>query len=56
MRPEYCIVLVGEGADRPSRVVLDRIKTENTGAEVCRTDGNGPVNMLSDGRSIQVEH
>ena len=54
VRPEYCIVLVGEGADRPSRVVLDRIKTENTGAEVYRTDTGGPINIMTDGHSIQV--
>jgi len=54
VRPEYCIVLVGRGADRPSRTVIDRIKTENTGAEVYRTDRDGPVIMVSDGRSIQA--
>ena len=55
MRPSYCIVMPGRGADRPSPTVCDRIKTENTGAEVYRTDSDGPIKMTSDGRSILVE-
>ncbi|MGC8862146.1 MAG: ComEC/Rec2 family competence protein [Armatimonadota bacterium] len=54
VRPEYCVVMVGRGADRPSRTVLERISTENTGAEVYRTDVHGAVQMISDGRTIRI--
>ena len=49
------MVLAGRGADRPSRAILNRIKIENTGAEVYRTDKNDPIDMISNGRVIQVE-
>jgi len=55
VRPEYCVVLVGKGSDRPSRVVLQRIKTENTGAQVYRTDLHGPIHMTTNGRTIRIE-
>ncbi|MCX8052221.1 MAG: MBL fold metallo-hydrolase [Armatimonadetes bacterium] len=55
VRPEYCIVLVGNGNDKPSRIVLNRIRTENTGAEVYRTDLNGRINLISDGRTVRKE-
>jgi competence protein ComEC len=54
VRPECFIVLVGKGDDRPSSLVMRRISTENTGAQVYRTDRDGPIDVISDGRSIEV--
>ena len=53
-RPRQCVVLCGRGANRPSRSVLRRIDAENTGAEVYRTDRDGPFDIVSDGRLVTV--
>lgn len=54
VRSECFVVLVGRGTDRPSSLVMRRISTKNTGGRVYRTDEDGPVDILSDGRSIEV--
>jgi len=54
VKPECCIVMSGAGSDKPSKTILDRISTKNTGAEVYRTDKDGLVDVISNGRSITV--
>lgn len=50
-RPEFFVVQVSpRGA--PSASVLNRISTHNTGAQVYRTDRDGAVDVVTDGRSI----
>jgi len=49
VRPECCIVSCKK---HPNRTVLQRIHPKNTGAELHRTDKNGTINIISDGRSI----
>lgn len=53
VRPECFVVMPARGR-RPNRSVLDRIDPENTGAEVCRTDREGIVEIVTDGRYIAV--
>ncbi|MDH7601192.1 MAG: hypothetical protein QHI38_03490 [Armatimonadota bacterium] len=54
-RPKYFVVLAARGRGRPSRPLLERIDTKNTGAKVYRTDTDGIVTMVTDGRSVVVE-
>ncbi len=54
VRPECFVLLVGRGADRPSSLVVRRISTKNTGGQVYRTDEDGSIDILSDGRSIKI--
>ncbi|MEN6357933.1 MAG: hypothetical protein ABFD83_12725 [Armatimonadota bacterium] len=49
VRPEQCIV---SSVRRPSRAVLQRIDPKNTGAKLQRTDKNGTISIISDGRTI----
>ena len=49
VRPECCIVSCSK---HPNRAVLQRILPKNTGAELHRTDKNGTISIVSDGRSI----
>lgn len=55
-RPGHFVVLVGGGSRRPSRSVMRRIDTENTGAQVHRTDVHGAIRITSDGRSLRVNY
>lgn len=55
VRPGYCVVQVGKGADRPSRSVLSRLSPDRTGAELYRSDAQGSIRMISSGRAITVE-
>ena len=55
VRPQYCVIQVGRRSDRPSRSVLTRLDTQATGAALYRTDRDGSVKMISDGRAITVE-
>lgn len=54
VRPRCCVVQAGRGVRQPSSLVMRRISTENTGADVYRTDRDGPLDLLTDGRSIEV--
>ena len=54
VRPEAYVVLFDRNAYRPSKSVLKRIDTRNTGAAVYRTDMDGTIEMITDGRSIKV--
>lgn len=49
VRPEYCVVSC---SGHISRSVLKRIDPKNTGADLFRTDKNGTISIISDGRSI----
>lgn len=55
VRPRYLVVSSGGALGRPNRAVLSRIGTRNTGAEVYRTDREGRVAVITDGRTIAVE-
>jgi competence protein ComEC len=55
VRPRYFIVTAGGRLGRPSRAVLSRIDARNTGAEVYRTDREGRIALITDGRTIAVE-
>ncbi len=54
-RPRCFIVSAGGLPGRPSRAVLSRIEPGSTGAEVYRTDREGRVALITDGRTIAVE-
>ena len=54
VRPEAYVVLLDRSSNRASRAVLERIDTRNTGAAVYRTDLDGNIEMITDGRSIKV--
>ncbi len=54
VRPHYCIALVETGDGRPDRAVMKRISTENTGAYLYRTDKDGIIDLVSDGRSVMA--
>lgn len=57
VKPEYIIISVGSGNEygHPHRSVLRMIATEQTGARIYRTDMNGTVTILTDGRQIAAE-
>ena len=52
-RPEICVAPVGI-RERPNRLVLRQIDPKNTGAELYRTDLDGIVEVVTDGRQIAV--
>ncbi len=54
-KPKYFVLLVNRGHKKPGRSILERIDANNTGARVYRTDNDGIVKMVTDGRSISVE-
>ena len=54
VRPEAYVVLLDRRSNHPSRAVLERIDTRNTGAAVYRTDLDGNIEMITDGHSIKV--
>jgi len=57
VKPDYVVISVGaRGEDgSPGRRVLRRLDKERTGAELFRTDRDGTVSFLTDGRRIIVE-
>lgn len=55
VRPHYCVVMTGGPHHRLSKTVLNRIDTQHTGAELYRTDRDGTIGIVTDGRSIVVE-
>ena len=57
VRPDYVVISVGAHNEygHPSRKTLRRLSKERTGAELFRTDKNGTVRFLTDGRRIVVE-
>lgn len=52
VRPKCFVVMAGTGPDRPSLRVIERMSARHTGAEVYRTDHNGPVDVISNGREV----
>lgn len=52
LRPEMCVLSVGD--EHPSTDVMERLDTTRTGAELYRTDTDGSISMVTDGRSIVV--
>lgn len=54
VRPHYCIALAKTGDGRPDRTVMKRISPENTGAYLYRTDKDGIIDLVSDGRSVMA--
>ena len=55
VRPHYCVVTAGRRLGRPSAALLRRISTENTGATLYRTDRDGTIDFMTDGREITAE-
>ena len=55
VRPHYCVVTAGGRLGRPSPALIRRISSENTGAALYRTDKDGPIDFMTDGREITVE-
>lgn len=53
VRPE-CFVVMPTRDRHPNRSVLDRIDPENTGASVYRTDRDGVIRIVTDGRYTAV--
>ncbi|MCE5322784.1 hypothetical protein LLG46_05635 [bacterium] len=49
VRPEQCIL---SSSRHPNRVILQRIDPKNTGAALHRTDKDGTISIISDGRTI----
>lgn len=54
VRPEICVVNVRRNRE-PAKSVLERLDTQNTGADVFRTDERGAVTIKTNGRSIAVD-
>jgi competence protein ComEC len=54
VRPRICVVLA-QGSAPPSRIVMNRLKKENSGADLYRTDKDGIIDLVSDGRAIIAE-
>lgn len=52
VRPRYIVVLAETGVGRPDPGVMKRISPENTGAYLHRTDKDGIIDLVGDGRSI----
>lgn len=57
VRPEYLILSVGaKNKDKnPNKDTLQRLSKERTSASMFRTDKNGTITVLTDGRRIVVE-
>lgn len=55
VRPRYFVLRSGGAAGRPSRSLLSRINTEHTGADVYRTDTDGRIELVTDGKTLVVE-
>lgn len=55
VRPRYFVVTAGGRLGRPDRALLARIGSGNTGGEVYRTDREGRIALITDGRTIAVE-
>lgn len=55
--PQYVVISVGARNEygHPHRRTLRRLAKDRTGAEMFRTDKNGTVTLLTDGRGIVVE-
>ncbi len=56
IKPEYAVIMVGKGNHYglPKQKVLDRLI--KVGAQIYRTDENGTITMISDGKMIEVEN
>ena len=54
VRPEICVIDVRTKRE-PADSVLERLATQNTGADVFRTDERGTVTIRTNGRSIVVD-
>ena len=55
VRPDYAVISVGEGNkyNHPGSDAIDRL--ESVGSNIYRTDKNGDVKFISDGKDILVE-
>ncbi|MCE5197355.1 MAG: hypothetical protein ABFD54_02935 [Armatimonadota bacterium] len=51
VRPDYCVIT---SSNTPNRSLLERLNEKNTGARLFRTDKNGTISIVSDGRTIAV--
>lgn len=54
VRPGVIVIAPGRGEFRPSAAVLERVDTKHTGAELFRTDIQGPVTLATDGESVSA--
>lgn len=50
VRPEICVLC----SNRPGTSITDRLEPENSGAALFRTDKHGIIEIMTDGRSVQV--
>ncbi len=55
VRPAYCIVSCGGYLAPPSPTVLHRVDEKNSGAYLYRTDKDGTIQVVSDGRRVSVD-
>lgn len=55
VKPEYTVIMVGKDNKYglPKQKILERLI--NIGAKIYRTDENGTITMVSNGRDIQIE-
>ena len=55
VKPKYAIIEVGKDNDygHPKKVVLQKL--EKIGAEIYRTDQDGTIHLISDGKNIKIE-
>ena len=54
VQPEYAIIMAGKDNKYglPKTKILERL--ENLGTKIYRTDENGTITMISDGKTIEV--
>lgn len=55
VRPAYCIISCGGKSGAPSPSVLQRVDRKNSGADLYRTDKDGTIEMISDGKRMSVD-
>jgi len=49
VRPEFCVLC----SNRPSASIISRLRQENSGATLFRTDKDGIIEIVTDGHSVQ---
>jgi|GEM_PF-1770757 len=54
IRPEVCVIGVGNDNNKPAQAILNRLNPDKTGAALYRTDKDGIIEIVTDGRKMQI--